>query len=83
MLAWLMLIVYVLLCTYAIWRTVHYLRIVHRIFESWYSLVFISIFFVVLCATLIIGKLLPYSGFQRKFIWFSNLWVGSFPHLQS
>lgn len=78
MLAWLMLIVYVLLCSYVIWRTVHYLRVVHSAFKSFYSLLFISIFFVVLCATLIIGKLLPYSGFQRKFIWFSNLWVGFF-----
>ncbi len=78
MLAWLMLIVYIILCTYAIWRTIHYLKMIHRGFGRWYSLLVISIIFVALCATLIIGKLLPYSGFQRKFIWFSNLWVGFF-----
>ena len=73
-----MLIVYVILCIYAIWRTIHYLRAVHKAFDSVYSLFFISIFFIVLCATLIVGKFLPYSGFQRKFIWFSNLWLGFF-----
>lgn len=78
MLKWLMLAVYVILCSYVIWRTTHFLRMVHGVFCSFCSLLSIAVFFIVLCGTLIIGKLLPYSGFQRRFIWFSNLWLGFF-----
>ena len=80
MLKWLMLLVYILLCTYTIlnffWLTKE-LQLQHRKQLNIAAVILICL----LASTLFLGKFLPDGSIQRQILKFSNYWLGFFIYL--
>lgn len=80
MLKWLMLLVYIVLCTYTalnfFWLTKE-LQLQHRKQLDIAAVILICL----LASTLFLGKFLPYGNIQRQILKFSNYWLGFFIYL--
>ena len=81
MLKWLMLIVYIILGTYMLWRMIHWFKIVIPLFKHkriqalWIGL------YCIFASTIFLGVFLPRSSIQVTIHRISNVWLGFFIYL--
>ena len=81
MLKWLMLIVYIILGTYMLWRMIHWFKIVIPLFKHkriqalWIGL------YCIFASTIFFGVFLPRSSIQVTIHRISNVWLGFFIYL--
>lgn len=78
MFKWLMLLVYVILSAYILWRMIHWFKIITPLFHYkrmqgiWIGL------FCILDSTIFFGTFLPHSMLQTCIKKFSNIWIAFF-----
>lgn len=81
MLKWLMLIVYIILGIYMLWRMIHWFKIVIPLFKHkriqalWIGL------YCIFASTIFLGVFLPRSSIQVTIHRISNVWLGFFIYL--
>ena len=81
MFKWLMLIVYIILGTYMLWRMIHWFKIVIPLFKHkriqalWIGL------YCIFASTIFLGVFLPRSSIQVTIHRISNVWLGFFIYL--
>lgn len=81
MLKWFMLIVYIILSTYMLWRMIHWFKIVIPLFKHkriqalWIGL------YCIFASTIFFGVFLPRSSIQVTIHRISNVWLGFFIYL--
>lgn len=81
MFKWLMLIVYIILGTYMLWRMIHWFKIVIPLFKHkriqalWIGL------YCIFASTIFFGVFLPRSSIQVTIHRISNVWLGFFIYL--
>lgn len=81
MLVWFMLFVYILLGVYILWRLIHWLKKVIPFFKHKRMQAVIITIYICFAMTLILGGLLPSSGFQRLMMKIGNVWLGTFIYI--
>lgn len=81
MLKWLMLIVYIVLSTYMLWRMIHWFKIVIPLFKhKRMQAVWIGLY-CIFASTIFFGVFLPRSSIQVAIHRISNVWLGLFVYL--
>ena len=81
MLKWLMLLVYIILSTYMLWRMIHWFKIVIPLFKhKRMQAVWIGLY-CIFASTIFFGVFLPRSSIQVTIHRISNVWLGFFIYL--
>lgn len=81
MLKWCMLLLYILLICYLLWRMIHLVRRVHPLLDNKFILIPMCVIFNLVCATLLASGLLPFGPVRTLMRRFSNYWLALFLYL--
>ncbi len=81
MLKWLMLVIYIILIIYVLSRTIHCIRRMNPLGNHKRVYIPYAVIFVVCCATLLLGGLLPYGKLRISLHKISNYWLGYFIYI--
>lgn len=78
---WFMLVVYILLTAYTLWRSIHYIRRLSTKHDYKLICIIYGLLFIGCCSTILLVGLLPYGAARIAIHKFSNYWLGFYVYI--